>query len=169
MLFRSFTYYPVSHPLHGQRLYNAVPHAFSNTYEAVIKAADGTRITEFDARDWVYQYQPGVLFQQTANATPVPTTATVYVYKGQTLQSLLQTNSGSLSSGGQWNVQTPSSSSAPVFTTTASVAIAGPSLSLSGSGIVFSNEVVSNYTVSASVKELTITRSEEHTSELQSH
>ena len=153
-----FTYYPASHPTSAsQRLYNAVPHSFSNVYEAVIRAADGTRITEFDARDWVYQYQPGVFFQQTANATPAPATATVYVYKGQTLQSLLQTNNGSLSGGGQWNVQTPSSSSAPVFTTTASVAIAGPSLSLSGSGIVFSNEVVSNYTVSASVKELTIT------------
>jgi len=152
-----FTYYPSGHPKAGQRLYNAVPHSFSNTYEAVVRAADGTRITEFDARDWVYQYQPGIFFQQTAHANPAPATATVYVYKGQTLQSLLQSNSGSLGGSQQWEVVTPSSSSSPVFTTTASVAIAGPSLTLSGSGIVFNNEVVSNYTVDPNTKELTIT------------
>jgi hypothetical protein len=152
-----FTYYPASHPTKaGQRLYNAVPHSFSNTYEAVVRAADGTRITEFDARDWVYQYQPGIFFQQTAHATPAPATATVYVYKGGTLQSLLQSSSGSLG-GQQWEVVTPTSSSSPVFTTTASVAIAGPSLTLSGSGIVFNNEVVSSYTVDPNTKELTIT------------
>lgn len=151
-----FTYYPVSHPTSAsQRLYNAVPHAFSNVYEAVIKAADGTRITEFDARDWVYQYQPGVFFQQTANATPAPATATVYVYKGQTLQSLLESGGGI--AGSQWNSSPPVAGAPPALTTTQPVVLAGPTLTLSGSGIVFNNEVVSNYTVEPNTKELTIT------------
>jgi len=156
-----FTYYPVdySDPAKaGQRIYNTVPHSFSNVYEAVIRAADGTRITEFDARDWVYQYQPGIFFQQTANANPAPATATVYVYKGETLQSLLQSGSSSLGGGSQqWEVITPSSGSSPIFTTTASVVIAGPTFTLTGSGTVFSNEVLSSYTVEPSTKELTIT------------
>lgn len=153
-----FSYYPVGHPKAGQRLYNTVPHSFSNVYEAVIRAADGTRITEFDARDWVYQYQPGIFFQQTANANPAPATATVYVYKGETLQSLLQSGSSSLGGGSQqWEVITPSSGSSPIFTTTASVVIAGPTFTLTGSGTVFSNEVLSSYTVEPSTKELTIT------------
>lgn len=153
------TYYPASHPTKaGQRLYNAVPHSFSNTYEAVIKAADNTRITEFDSRDWVYQYQPGIFFQQTANASPVPTTATVYVYKGQTLQSLLQSGNSSIGSGSQqWEVIPSSGSTAPTFTTTASVNIGGPTFNLTGSGTVFANQILSNYTVDPSTKELTIT------------
>jgi hypothetical protein len=153
------TYYPASHPTSAsQRLYNAVPHSFGNAYEAVIRAADGTRITEFDARDWVYQYQPGIFFQQTAAAIPAPATATVYVYKGDTLKSLLQSGSGSLTGGSQqWEVTTLTSSSSPTFTTTASVVIAGPTFTLTGSGTVFSNEVLSNYTVDPATKELTIT------------
>ena len=153
-----FTYYPASHPTSAsQRLYNAVPHAFSNVYEAVIKAADGTRITEFDARDWVYQYQPGIFFQQTAHATPTPATATVYVYKGQTLQSLLESGGGSLAGATSWSVAPSSGGSPSELVTTAPVTIAGPTLTLSGSGIVFNNEVVSNYTVEPNTKELTIT------------
>ena len=109
-----FTYYPVSHPLAGHRIYNTVPHSFGNAYEAVIRASDGTRITEFDARDWVYQYQPGILFQQTANATPVPATAEIYIYKGQTLSSSIAagnlggSNGASLTpSGNQLNFSSP--------------------------------------------------------------
>ena len=153
-----FTYYPSGHSKAGQRLTNAVPHSFSNTYEAVIRSGDGTRITEFDARDWVYQYQPGIFFQQTANATPIPATAAVYVYKGQTLRSLLDSGSGSLGGGSQqWEVTNPPGSSSPVFATTASVNIGGPTFALTGSGTVFVNDVISNFTVEPSTKELTVT------------
>ena len=140
-----FTYYPAGHPKAGQRVLNTVPHSFSNAYEAVIRAADGTRITEFDARDWVYQYQPGIFFQQTANASPVPATATVYIYKGQTLQGLLQANSGSLNNGGAQWIDTGNS-----FATTGSVEIQGPEIKLSGSNIVWENQLVNNYTVDPS-------------------
>lgn len=140
-----FAYYPAGHPKAGQRVLNTVPHSFSNTYEAVIRAADGTRITEFDARDWVYQYQPGIFFQQTANASPVPATATVYIYKGQTLQGLLESGSGSLGGGGAQWIDTGDS-----FSTTGSVEIQGPEIRLEGSNIVWENELVNNYSIDPS-------------------
>jgi hypothetical protein len=140
-----FTYYPAGHPKAGQRVLNTVPHSFSNAYEAVIRAADGTRITEFDSRDWVYQYQPGIFFQQIANASPAPATATVYIYKGQTLQSLLQANSGSLNNGGAQWFDTGDS-----FATTGSVEIQGPEVRFEGSNIVWENELVNNYTIDPS-------------------
>lgn len=144
-----FTYYPAGHSKAGQRVLNTVPHSFSNVYEAVIRAADGTRITEFDARDWVYQYQPGIFFQQTANASPVPATATVYVYKGQTLQSLLDSGGGSLGGGAQW-IDT-----GDAFETTGSVAIAGPEVRIEGIDVVWNNDLVNNYAVDpSSTKEL---------------
>jgi hypothetical protein len=140
-----FTYYPVNHPKAGQRIYNTVPHSFSNTYEAIIRAADGTRITEFDSRDWVYQYQPGIFFQQIANASPAPATATVYIYKGQTLQSLLSSGSGSLGGGGAQWFDTGDS-----FATTGSVEIQGPEVRFEGSNIVWENELVNNYSIDPS-------------------
>jgi hypothetical protein len=140
-----FTYYPAGHPKAGQRVLNTVPHSFSNVYEAVIRAADGTRITEFDSRDWVYQYQPGIFFQQTANASPVPATATVYIYKGQTLQSLLESGSGSLGGGAAQWFDTGDS-----FATTGSVEIQGPEVRFEGSNIVWENELVNNYSIDPS-------------------
>jgi len=146
-----FSYYPSGHPKAGQRIYNTVPHSFSNTYEAVIRAADGTRITEFDSRDWVYQYQPGIFFQQTANASPAPATVTIYLYKGQTLQRLLESGSGSFGGGAQW-IDTGTS-----FSTTGSVQISGPEIKLSGSNIIWGNELVNSYTVDPSTtRELNI-------------
>lgn len=135
-----FTYYPVGHPKAGERIYNVVPHSFGNAYEAVIKGSDGTRIVEFDARDWVYQYQPGIFFQQTANASPVPVSASIYIYKGATLSSSLA--SGNLGGGsGQW-IDTGNA-----FSTTGSVAMAGPEVKIKGIDVVWNNELVNNYTV----------------------
>ena len=139
-----FTYYPAGHPKAGQRVLNTVPHSFSNAYEAVIRAADGTRITEFDARDWVYQYQPGIFFQQTANASPTPVSASIYIYKGATLSSSLASGSlniGGGSAGGQW-IDTGTA-----FETTGSVAIAGPEVRFEGINVVWNNELVNNYAV----------------------
>ena len=147
-----FSYYPVGHAKAGQRIYNVVPHSFGNAYEAVIKGSDGSRIVEFDARDWVYQYQPGIFFQQTANASPAPTSASFYIYKGATLSSSLADSGGSLGgSGAQW------ADTGGSFTTTSSVAITGPTITFSGSGVVWSNQLVSNYTVEPGTRDLNLT------------
>lgn len=141
-----FTYYPEGHPLAGQRIYNTVPHSFGNAYEAVIRGADGSRIVEFDARDWVYQYQPGVFFQQTANASPAPVSASIYVYKGATLSSSLASGSLNIggSTGGQW-IDTGTA-----FATTGSVEIAGPEVKIEGINVVWNNDLTNNYTIDPS-------------------
>jgi hypothetical protein len=108
-----FAYYPVGHPKAGQRVYNAVPHSYGNAYEAAITGMGGGRIAEFDARDWVYQYQPGIFFQQTAHATPTPVSAAVYVYKGETLSSSIAAGTlggGTSVSGSGGATLTPSGS-----------------------------------------------------------
>lgn len=142
-----FTYYPVGHSKAGQRVINTVPHSFGNAYEAVITGIDGSRIVEFDARDWVYQYQPGIFFQQTANATPIPVSASVYVYKGQTLSSSL--SSGNFGGNGQW-IDTGTA-----FATTGSVEISGPEIKIDGIDVVWNNELTNNYSIDpSSTKEL---------------
>lgn len=146
-----FTYYPEGHPKAGQRIYNVVPSSFGNAYAAVIKGSDNSRIVEFDARDWVYQYQPGVFFQQTANASPTPVSASIYVYKGETLSSSLA--SGNLGGGGGDSGQWIDTGDA--FATTGSVEMAGPEVRIEGIDVVWNNGLVSNYTVDpSSTKEL---------------
>ena len=127
-----FTYYPTGHEKAGQRVTNVIPHSFGNAYEVVLKGSDNSRITEFDARDWVYQYQPGILFQQTANATPVPVSASLYVYKGATLSSSVANGSINISGGNgvQWTEGTGS------LSTTGSVSMAGPQIVFFGSNVV---------------------------------
>lgn len=136
-----FSYYPVGHAKAGQRIYNVVPHSFGNAYEAVIKGSDGSRIVEFDARDWVYQYQPGIFFQQTANASPAPTSASFYIYKGATLSSSVANGSINIGGGVQWTEGTGS------LSTTGSVSMAGPQIVFSGSNVVWNNEISNNYTI----------------------
>jgi hypothetical protein len=148
-----FSYYPEGHAKAGQRIYNVVPHSFGNAYEAVIKGSDGSRIVEFDARDWVYQYQPGIFFQQTANASPTPTSASFYIYKGATLSSSIADGGVALGGGSspQW------SSTPQGFATTSSVAFAGPAVTFSGSGIVWSNQLANSYTVQPGTRDLNLT------------
>lgn len=144
-----FTYYPEGHPNAGQRIYNIVPQSFGTAYEAVITGSDGTRIAEFDARDWVYQYQPGVFFQQTANATPTPVSAAIYLYKGQTLSSSIASGSIGGTTAGTWV------DAGDTFTTTGSVEISGPEIRFEGTDVVWGNELVNSYTVDPSnTKEL---------------
>lgn len=144
-----FTYYPLGHEKAGQRVTNVIPHSFGNAYEVVLKGSDNTRITEFDARDWVYQYQPGILFQQTANATPMPVSASLYVYKGATLSSSVANGSINISGGVQWTEGTGS------LSTTGSVSMAGPQIVFSGSNVVWNNEISNNYTIDpATTKQL---------------
>lgn len=147
-----FSYYPANHAKAGQRIYNVVPHSFGNAYAAIIRGSDGARIVEFDSRDWVYQYQPGIFFQQTANASPAPTSASFYIYKGATLSSSLADSGGSLGgSSAQWTDTGGS------FETTSSVAITGPTITFSGSGVVWNNQLVSSYTVLNGTRDLNLT------------
>ena len=146
-----FSCYPANHAKAGQRIHNVVPHSFGNAYEAVITGSDGARIVEFDARDWVYQYQPGIFFQQTANASPAPTSASFYIYKGATLSSSIADSGGSLGGSAQWT-ETGGS-----FTTTTSVAISGPTITFSGSGVVWNNRLASSYTVLPGTRDLNLT------------
>ncbi len=144
-----FTYYPTGHEKAGQRVTGVIPHSFGNAYEVVLKASDNSRISEFDARDWVYQYQPGVLFQQTANATPVPVSASLYVYKGTTLSGSIANGSINVSGGVQWQAGAES------LSTTGSVAMSGPQIVFSGSNVIWNNEISNNYTIDpATTKQL---------------
>jgi len=82
-----FAVYPTGHPLVGQRVKNAISPTYGFSYEAQLYTG-GTLIGAGDARDWIYQYESGVLFQQTPSALPAPTTIKLYVYIGQTLASI---------------------------------------------------------------------------------
>ena len=162
-----FSYYPANHAKAGQRIYNVVPQSFGNAYAAIIRGSDGARIVEFDARDWVYQYQPGIFFQQTANASPAPTSASFYVYKGATLSSSISDGSVSLGSTGSSAQWTDTGGS---FTTTSSVAITGPTITFSGSGVVWNNEISNNYTIDpATTKQLHLVSQYGMTSSILNH
>lgn len=140
-----FTYYPVGHPLAGQRVSGVVPPSFGDAYEIVVKGSDGSRIPPLDARDWVYQYQPGILFQQTANASPTPTSASFYIYKGLTLSSSISSGSLPGTSGSSYSPQWVDLSGS--LSTTSSVSISGPQIIFSGSNVVWNNQLTNAYTV----------------------
>lgn len=82
-----FATYPVGHSKAGQRVVNSIPPTYGTGYEAK-PYASATLIPPGDSRDWIYQYQSGVFYQQTANASPTPTSIQLYVYKGQTLSDI---------------------------------------------------------------------------------
>jgi hypothetical protein len=81
-----FAVYPTGHPNVGERVKNAIAPNYGTGYEAQLYAG-ATLIGGGDARNWIYQYESGVLFQQTASASPTPTTIKLYVYIGETLAS----------------------------------------------------------------------------------
>ena len=71
----------------GQRITSLISDSFGVLYQA-IPYASGTRIPALDNRDWIYQYNSGVFYQN--NISPVPTTPTtvdVYYYIGSRLLS----------------------------------------------------------------------------------
>lgn len=70
----------------GDRVKNAISFSYGNGYEAIPYAGSpipANRISIGDARNWVYQYQSGVFYQENTGSTP--TTLTVYAYTGQYL------------------------------------------------------------------------------------
>lgn len=79
--------------LAGDRIRNAIPPSYGAGYEAK-PYASASLISPGDPRDWIYQYNSGVFFQQDGSADiPAyggssytnPTTLQLYVYIGETL------------------------------------------------------------------------------------
>ncbi len=92
----------------GDKMTNLISNSYGDQYLAVPYDVSGTRIGELDSRDWVYQYNSGVFYQN--NVTPtttVPSKIDVYAYIGSRLSDLslnTQTNirvtaTGSISAG----------------------------------------------------------------------
>lgn len=70
--------------LSGNRVTGAIPPSYGFLYEAKPYSSGPTLIPPGDSRNWIYQYNSGVFFQQD-NVGPTPTSINVYVYTGNTL------------------------------------------------------------------------------------
>jgi hypothetical protein len=67
---------------------NLISDSFDVSYQAVPRKSDGTQIPPLDDRDWVYQYNSGVFYQDRPNlAIGDPVTIDVYYYIGDRLLS----------------------------------------------------------------------------------
>jgi hypothetical protein len=92
-----FAVYPTGHPNEDERVINAIPPSFGVGYEAKPYDATSTLIPPGDERDWIYQYQSGIFFQQDSTASTAgtigspgatrPLTINLYVYIGGTVAS----------------------------------------------------------------------------------
>ena len=54
----------------GERITQAIPPSFGTGYEIAINVVGGDPLAVLDARNWVYDYQNGIFWQQTASASP---------------------------------------------------------------------------------------------------
>jgi hypothetical protein len=70
----------------GSVITNAISDAYGDSYAIYVNGSSGGQIFPNDARNWVYQYNSGIFFQESIPAI-LPVTASVYVYIGPTLQS----------------------------------------------------------------------------------
>jgi hypothetical protein len=68
----------------GDRVQNAISYQFGNGYEAKPFDTGAAAIPVGDPRNWIYQYQSGVFFQQDIVGT-TPGTIEIYVYIGNYL------------------------------------------------------------------------------------
>lgn len=68
----------------GNRVTGAIPPSYGFQYEAKPYSSGPTLIPPGDSRNWIYQYNSGVFFQQD-NVGSTPTLINVYVYTGRTL------------------------------------------------------------------------------------
>ena len=67
---------------------NLISDSFDVSYQAVPRKSDGTQIPPLDVRDWVYQYNSGVFYQDKPSlAVGEPATIDVYYYIGDRLLS----------------------------------------------------------------------------------
>jgi hypothetical protein len=70
----------------GQKMTNLISDAFGTQYQAVPKDNSSNVISLLDNRDWIYQYNSGVYYQNNLTPTPTtPTTIDVYYYIGSRL------------------------------------------------------------------------------------
>ena len=84
-----FAQYQGGHPNAGQRVKNAINTKFGLNYEAVVRDVNTDRIFITDPREWIYQYQPGIFYQQNVQ-NPNPSEIDLYVYIGRTLTDFLE-------------------------------------------------------------------------------
>lgn len=70
----------------GSPLRNSISDAYGVGYKCLTYATTGAEIVPLDARNWLYQYNSGVWFQEIVTA-PSPTAASLYAYVGSTLLS----------------------------------------------------------------------------------
>ena len=85
----------------GDRVKNAISFAYGNGYEVIPYAGTpipANRIFVNDPRNWVYQYQSGVFFQE--NLGTIPATLEVYAYTGQILSNVIGGGTGFVPLGG---------------------------------------------------------------------
>lgn len=68
----------------GDRIENAISYQYGDLYEAKPFDTGSNPIPVADPRDWIYQYQNGVFYQQDV-LTPNPSTIEIYVYIGNFL------------------------------------------------------------------------------------
>ena len=71
----------------GQRVINSISSSYGTGYGATVFDSSNNQIFLLDSRDWIYQYNSGVYWQQTANASPVPSKIIVYYYSGDNLKN----------------------------------------------------------------------------------
>lgn len=72
----------------GDRITNAINPSFGVGYEAKPSDTGATPIPVDDPKDWIYQYQSGIYFQQDV-VGPTPGFIDVYAYTGDTLTNAL--------------------------------------------------------------------------------
>lgn len=73
----------------GDRITNLISGSINKDYTAIPRAS-GVQIPPQDTRDWYYQYNSGILYQNVANQLPQPTTIDVYYYIGTRLSDFSQ-------------------------------------------------------------------------------
>ena len=71
----------------GQRVINSISSSYGSGYGATVFDSSNSQIALLDSRDWIYQYNSGVYWQQTANASPAPAKTIVYYYSGDNLKN----------------------------------------------------------------------------------
>ena len=70
----------------GSPLRNSISDSYGVGYKCLTYAPSGAEIVPLDSRNWIYQYNSGVWFQEIVTS-PSPATASLYAYVGSTLQS----------------------------------------------------------------------------------
>lgn len=74
----------------GDPVTNVIPPSFGLDYELTLYDTESDSIPVADSRDWVFQYQTGILWQETppSNSNDDPGSGDLYLYTGQTLSEV---------------------------------------------------------------------------------